>query len=373
MVTSMVRPSPVTAPPAVLGIEHHPFKTVEDHVGVMQKLGELADKHGHLYGDLRDKDARLGAGTVLGNLAKLTKPSDPTVAAQGKYGFVDPQTGLVRGYLGKLPTADTTGLYSSPQIDAIKGDFRRVGTGIHGLDNRGSGTQDHAIASDDDGRSHVIVWHHQEHGPPIPLHFWNSSGTGGKTGTQSGGWYYTPGSSAGGKWVGKLDGHETNYDHPVLQFYADQLNRLVGNVSSSEQPLPGGATAKNANYNGIMARLMGHVEDNYLTNFATAVSARNTHPDVAAYTAQLGGPTTASGQTARGMQAVIGDYAFGSSHEKLRQYRDQSLTPEQVSSGRATASALWEKHNQWLRDNLRFPTVKSMRPFPHAIWPNGRR
>jgi len=367
----MVRPSPVTAPPAVLGIEHHPFKTVEDHVGVMKQLGEFSDKHGTHYEDLTDKDKRLGAATVLGNLGKLTRPSDPVAAAQGKYGFVDPQTGVVRGYLGKMPVVPFE--HANSALVSAKGDFRNAGTGIHGFDNRTTGAHEHAIARDEYGRAHVIVWHHQEHGPPIPLQFWNSTGQGGKTGTQSGGWYYTPGHSAGSKWIGKLDGHETNYDHPVLQFYADQLNRQIGNVSSRKQPLVGGAEAENANYNRLMSSIMGSVDRNYLPNFSAAVSSRNTHPDVAAHVAQVGGPTTASGKPATGMQAVIGDYAFSSSDPALKRHRDQSLTPQQIHEGMRNAAALWDKHNQWLRENLRFPTIKSLRPFPHAIWPNGRR
>lgn len=291
---------------ANLGIEKH------IRAGTVPELSGLTMAH------LEKKTGGRSAATSPGGASEMVIDNLRHLA-QPTAGFVHPEHGTV----GSLqPISVQTG--GSPLTDMYRGD----------------GHGGHPIAKDSSGRAYVVVAHTQPDGTVVSLPFWNSSGGGGKGAEFAGNWYHYPGHSSSG-WVGKLFGNwQNNYNSPVLQFYADQLKRHVGNISG-----PSGE-----NHNPEAAKHIGVFSPQEDEDFRADVNHATLHS------------TPLLGQEGK----------EGADHTVVSQWLD-ALSPRATGEGWMEAINHFGNHGNWLKNGLQFPVAKSMRKswFSHAIWPSG--
>ena len=260
------------------------------------------------------------AETVIDNLRLLAQPT---------VGFVHPEHGTV----GSLqPIGVHTG--GSPLTDMYGGD----------------GHSGHPIAKDRSGRSYAVVAHTQPDGTVVSLPFWNSSG-GGKKGPEFdggdhvGNWHHYPGHASSG-WLGKLFGNwENNYGSPVLQFYADQLNRHVGNISGPTE----------ANYNAEAAKHIGVFSPQEDEDFRSDVN----------HATYMSTPLRNLGH---GGHWAVSDWLDALSPNAKGEARMRDFSRASVD-----ARNHFGRHSNWLKTGLQFPVAKSRQKswFNHAIWPSG--
>jgi len=292
---------------ASLGIEKHV------RAGTVPELS--GSTTAHLQGATGERSPATSPGgaaeTVIDNLRLLAQPT---------VGFVHPEYGTV----GSLQSIGVhTG--GSPLTDMYAGD----------------GHSGHPIAKDSSGRSYVVVAHTQPDGTVVSLPFWNSSGGGKKGAEFTGNWYHYPGHSSSG-WLGKLFYNwQDHYGSPVLRFYADQLNRHVGNVSGPSEE----------NHNAEAAKHIGVFSPQEDEDFKADVNHATLHS-----TPLLG---------SEGKE--------GADHTAVSQWLD-ALSPRATGEGWMEALNHFGDHDNWLKTGLQFPVAKSMQKswFNHAIWPNGR-
>ena len=267
------------------------------------------------------------AETVIDNLRLLAQPT---------VGFVHPEYGTV-GSLQRIGVhtdgSPLTDMYDNAQSS------RAQSSRFSHLYAAG-----HPIAKDDSGRAYVVVAHTQPDGTVVSLPFWNSSGGGGKGSEFTGNWYHYPGHSSSG-WLGKLFGNWRNhYGSPVLQFYADQLNRHVGNISGPTE----------ANYNAEAAKHIGVFSPQEDEDFRSDVNHATWE-------------STPLRKLGAGGHWAVSDWldVLSPNEKGERASRDEGWMEAMNHFGR---------HGNWLKTGLQFPVVKSMQKswFSHAIWPSGR-
>lgn len=321
---------------------------------------------------------------VLGNLRRLMRPDvspDSIARYDGSYGFIHPETGKTVGYLGQILTSPQ--MYTGSPADGVLRYAKTSDHPIYSQTQRFFGRGEKSpIAKDGDGRVYVTVMHHNGDGRTVPLRFWCSTGTGGKEGTPVGQWYYTPGMTDDHEWMAKFgekDGndHVSHYGSPILRFYADQLGKLIGNVSAASDISKGNEGRPMMNFNPIAAAfippILGmqfspsirrtadsprHQPHPSYSDIIEPLANNFTDPAVSNHVSSFSHPV--HGQKSTGLMGLITDF---------KQSYDREDRPRM-----GHFYDLLARHFDYLRNNLSFRAQKSLQKswFNHAIWPGGK-
>lgn len=327
-----------------------PFSKRDTYPPEFQNISTMATHEPHIA----------QAGIALGNLRRLSGTQSGG-QRDGEYGFVGPNGNTV-GHLGAISIHPEYRKYNDPKTS-----YEMLPMSGHPIVPEMShfyGGDAHPIAKDASGRAYVTVIHYNHDGNKVPLTFWCSTGEGQKVDTPVGKWYFTPGQQSAQGWLAKLSlrdyHHKNNYGSPVLQFYSDQLNKLVGNVGATKEISGDRALLYHKEFNPLMQAVMSPIKETIFPADKSASGASSGYSDaLASWIMKLTDPRTAAyrsvhGQYGTPLQQAIGD---------IRQ-ENGSMKP-------------WIAvchHINALREHLKFPVAKSLQKswFNHAIWPGGK-
>ena len=300
------------------------------------------------------------AGIALGNLRRLSGAQSGG-QRNGEYGFIGPDGNTV-GHLGAISIHPEHRRYNDPKTS-----YEMLPMSGHPIVPQMShfyGSDAHPIAKDASGRSYVTVIHYNHDGNKVPLTFWCSSGEGKKEGTPVGKWYFSPGQQSAQGWLAKLSEpyyhHKNNYGSPVLQFYADQLNKLVGNVSAPKEISGDRAHQYHKEFNPLMQAAISPIKERILSSDRSVSGASPGYSDaLASWIMKLTDPRTA---------------AYKSVGKEYGTPLQQAIGDMRQGNGGMEPFKAFCHHINFLREHLKFPVAKSLQKswFNHAIWPGGK-
>ena len=333
------------------------------------KLKKYPDEFKNVAAVARSEPHIAYAAAVLGNLRRLSGAQSGG-QRNGEYGFIGPDGNTV-GHLGGITIHPEYERYSAPANS-----WERLPISGHPIVSQMSnfyGYDAHPIAKDASGRAYVTVIHYNHDGNKVPLTFWCSTGGGGKVDTPVGQWYFSPGQQLNQGWIAKMShqhyDHKNNYNSRVLQFYADQLNRLVGNVGAVREISGDRAGQYHKEFNPLMQAAISPISETILADDerspSTPAGALPGYSDKLAswIMRQVTDPRTAAYESV--------DSPHGT---PLQQAINDAYWDNKGVGNRSPWEAI-AHHINALRLGLKFPVAKSMRNswFTHAIWPSGAK
>jgi hypothetical protein len=236
------------------------------------------------------------------------------------------------------------------------------------------GSDMHPIAKDASGRAYVTVIHYNHDGSKVPLTYWCSTGQGGKKDTPVGKWYFSPGQQRNQGWLAKLSEthyhHKDNYGSPVLQFYADQLNKLVGNVGAPEEISGEREGQYHKEFNPLMQATIGPISQTILADAKRSPSTPAGR--LPGYSDRLAEWIMKSITDSRTAAYTSADSPYGTPLQQAIHDAYKGTGHRGNDDGNPFYAIA--HHINALRLKLKFPVAKSMQKswFNHAIWPSGR-